>query len=381
MIKKSFFVMCIAHILIFLTVDTLASSLSLPRVERVTSAVLMSADSGQIVFEQNADHRVNPGALIQLMTLELVMEALEEGSITFDTTIQLPHDAQHVKKVFYSSGQKVKLFYLLESIAVVNAHDACIAVADHLADSRNDFIELMNEKAKQLGLSSTLIGDTCGRLKDTNRQHSTAKDMAQLAYYHIKKHPELSALYPESHFSFKGTHYKNRNYLLDYDEHIDGLKCAQLNDRTFHLIATCTRGDARYLAVITGAKSRKKSANQAVKLLYQGFTNFENVTLFDQGDEIAKTRIWKGKIDYIPLVSRQSVIVTVPKNMRHNISAKKKTVSRLYAPVTTDEKVGTLQVALREEVVKNIDLYPSLGVQRAHFFKQIWHSIILMFKK
>jgi D-alanyl-D-alanine carboxypeptidase (penicillin-binding protein 5/6) len=295
--------------------------------------------------------------------------------------IQLPQDTQHMKGVFLYTGQKVKLFHLLESIAVVNAHDACIAIADHLGDPRDNFIELMNERATRLGLSSTWIGDSCGRIEDTNLQHSTAKDMAQLAYYHIKKHPELLALYPESYFSFKGTHYKNKNYLLDYDELIDGLKCAQLNDRTFHLITTGARGDARYIAVIMGAKSKKKSANHAVKLLYQGFVNFEKVTLFNQGDEITKARVWKGKRDYISLVSRQNVIVTVPKNMRHNIRVKEKTVNRLYAPVTTNEKVGTLQIALREDVVKNIDLFPSLDVKRALFLKQFWHSIILMFKK
>lgn len=368
---------------LFLIETTFASNYSLPRLERITSAVLMSADSGQIIFEQNTHHRVNPGALIQLMTLELTIEALDRGVVSLETMIEISKDTQDVKgrKVFSYSGQKVKLYNLLESIAIVSAGDACVAIANHLGGSRNGFVELMNEKAKELGLSSTLIGDSCGCIKDTNQQYTTAHDMAQLAFYHIKRHPELLTLYPKSYFSFKGTHYKNKNYLLDYGEFIDGLRYAQINDRTFHLVATGSRNEARYIAIIMGAKTMKMSAYYALKLLYQGFMNFENVKLFEKGENIAEVRVWKGKLDHIFLVPGHSVIVTLPKGMTQDIVMEKEIIKVLSAPINKNEKVGKLNLVLGEDIIKSIDLFPSQNIEKAYFFKRLWHSILQKFKK
>jgi len=368
--------------LLFLVEVTLAAYHSLPRVDKVISAVLMSADSGQILFEQNANHRVNPGSLTQLMTLELAIEALDKGDVNLDTMIKLPKDIKSVKgrEVFSYSDKKVKFYYLIESIAIASAIDACSAIAHYLGGSRSGFIELANKKAKALKLHSTIIGDSCGCIEDVNQQYTTAHDMAQLAYYHITRHPELLTLYSKSYFSFKGTHYRNKNYLLDYGEHIDGLKCAQINDRTFHLITTGSWNGARYIAIIMGAKSRKMAAYYAVKLLYQGFTTFENVRLFEKGERIAEAKVWKGKVDHISLVHGHRVIVTVPKGTRQNLIMNEKISKVLVAPVSKNEKVGKLDIVLEEDIIKSVDLYSSQKIERAHLFKRMWHSFLLTFR-
>jgi len=354
----------------------------MPRVDKVISAVLMSADSGQILFEQNANHRVNPGSLIQLMTLELAMEALDKADVNLDTMIKQPKDIQSVigREVFSYSDEKVKFYYLLESIAIANASDACIAIANYLGGSKSGFIDLANKKAKELKLHSTIIGDSCGGIKDTNQQYTTAHDMAQLAYYHIKRHPELLTLYSKPYFSFKGTHYKNKNYILDYDERADGLKCAQINDRTFHLVSSGSWEDERYIAIIMGAKNRRMSAYYAVKLLYQGFMNFENLCLFEEGEKIADAKVWKGKVDEIHLVPEHKVIVTVPKGTEQDLSFNKKIVNLITAPIYKNEKVGKLDIMLGEDMVKSINLLSSQKVERAHLFKRMWHSFLLKFR-
>ena len=382
MLIKIFLKCSLFFLLVFLTKATVVSYYSLPRLDRVTSAVLISADSGQILFEQNTNHRVNPGTLIQLMTIELAINALDEGDVNLDTMIKLPKDIQHMetKKVFSYSGERVKFYNLLESIAIVSAGDACFAIAHYLGGSRNSFIDLMNRRAKELKLHSTLIGDSCGSIEDTTRQYTTAHDMAQLAYYHITRHPELLTLYSKSYFSLKGTHYRNKNYLLDYDEHIDGLKCAQLNERTFHIITTGSWNGARYIAVIMGAKSRKMAAYYAVKLLYQGFTIFENVRLFEKGESVADVRVWKGKVDRISLVTGHRVIVTVPKGKRQNLIMNEKISKLLVAPINKNKKVGELDIVLEEDIIKSIDLYPSQKIERGHLFKRMWHSFLLKFR-
>ena len=384
MVKKVFLRCLVFFSSLFLIEATFASNYSLPRLEGITSAVLMSANSGQILFEQNAYHRVNPGDLIQLMTLELAIEDLDRGVVSLETMIELSKDTQDVKgrRVFSHSGEKVKFYHLLESVAIISADDACIAIANHLGGSRNGFVELMNEKAKELGLSSTLIGDSCGCIEDTNQQYTTAHDMLQLAYYHIKRHPELLTLYSKSHFSFKGTHYRNKNYLLEYDnEYVDGLKGTQINERTYHLVATGSWDEARYIAIIVGAKTRKMAAYYALKLLYQGFAFFENVRLFEKGEEIAEYKVWKGESDYISLIPMHRVIVTVPKGKAQEISLNKIIPNLITAPIKKNEKLGKLDIVLREDVIKSIDLFPSQKMEQAHLFKRMWHNLLLKFKQ
>ena len=199
MVIKIFLQSALFFLLICFSEVALATYDYLPRLDRVTSAVLMSADSGQILFEQNANHRVNPGSLIQLMTLELAIEALDKGSVHLDTMIKLSEDVQHVKgrNVLTPSYEEVKFYSLIESIAIVSANDACIAIANQLGGSRSRFIDRMNKRAKELNLHSTLIGDSCGCIENTTQQYTTAYDMARLAYYHIKRHRELLTLYPK----------------------------------------------------------------------------------------------------------------------------------------------------------------------------------------
>lgn len=356
---------------------------SLPRLEKITSAVLMSADSGQILFEQNAHHRVNPGSLVQLMTLELAMESLQKGSVHLDTAIKLPENIPHGKgrSVFVPSYETVTFQYLLESIAIVSANDACMAIANRLGGSVSEFIDRMNKKANELNLHSTWIGDSCGRIKDTNKQYTTAHDMAQLAYYHINRHPEWLALYTKSYFNFRGIHYKNRNCLLNYDDRIDGLKYAKINNHTFHTLSTASWTDERYIAVILGAKSKNMALHHTRKLLNQGFLTFENVCLYEKGDTIDEAAVWKGNVDQIPLVSRQKVIVTIPKGRGHSLSFHKSISKVMMAPVGKNEKVGTLDILLNEHRIKSIEIFPSHNIEEAHILKRIWHSLLLAFKQ
>lgn len=383
MVKQVFLQFALFFLLVCSREVTAATYDSLPRLDRITSAVLMSADSGQILFEQNANHRVNPGSLIQLMTLELAMEALQMGSVHLDTTIKLPEDIQQVKgrNVFVPPYENVKFHDLLESIAIVGANDACMAIAHQLAGSVSGFINRMNKKANELNLHSTRIGDSCGCIKDTNKQYTTAHDIAQLAYYHMKRHPEWLPLYSKSYFSFGGIHYKNNNDLPDYDERINALKDARINNKTFHLVSTGHWNDERYLAVIMGAKTKNMAAHLALKLLNQGFVTFENVCLFEKGDKIDEAEVWKGNVDHIPLVSRHNAIVTIPKGKKDSISFHKSIAKVITAPFGKNEKVGTLDILLNEASIKSIDIYPSHKIEKAHLLKRIWHSLLLAFKQ
>jgi D-alanyl-D-alanine carboxypeptidase (penicillin-binding protein 5/6) len=381
---KTFLQNIVSVLITLLFIEYTHASYGLPRLQEITSAVLMSVDSGQILYAQNENHRVEPGDLIQIMTLELAYDALEKGIITPNAVVAVPNEEENaensIRKVFTVTKQKVPYLTVLNAIAIVNAHDACIMAANYLADSREIFARRMNGKALSLGLSSTLIDTSYGTAQDsTTYQCTTALDMAKLANFHIKNHPELLEIYSKPFFSYEGVHYKNKNFLLDADEHIDGLKYAKINDVTYHTITTGKWHNGRYIVVIMGANSKKIAKQRASVLLARGFMNFENVCLFKKGEVITACQVLKGERSVIPLVSKKNIMVTIPKGTRKKLEYKHIIEEAITAPVTLDRALGTLTIALDGKTVKVIKLFPSHQIEKAHFFKRIWQSIIHTF--
>jgi D-alanyl-D-alanine carboxypeptidase (penicillin-binding protein 5/6) len=253
-------------------------------------------------------------------------------------------------------------------------------VANYLADSREIFVRRMNGKALSLGLSSTIIDSSYGNTQDnTTYQCTTALDMAKLANFHIKNHPEILKIYSKPFFSYEGIHYKNKNVLLDADEHIDGLKYAKINDASYHTITTGKWHNGRYIVVIMGANSKKIAKQRASVLLARGFMNFENVCLFKKGEVITACQVLKGERSVIPLITRKNIIVTIPKGTRKKLEYKHIIEEAITAPVTLDRALGTLTIALDGKTVKVVKLFPSHQIEKAHFFKRIWQSIIHTF--
>ena len=195
-----------------------------------TSAVLLDAKSGQVIFEQNAQQTIPPASLAKLMTLYLAYDAIKSGSVTLNDNVLISKKAWETKgsKMFIEVDKRVQFQKLLEGIASISGNDACIAVAEHMAGMEEVFVVKMNEKVKLLGLTQTHYANVSGLPADS--QYTTALDMATLSYHYLKDHPEAVPIHGIKQFTFSGITQPNRNGLLWLDEGVDGLKTGWISD-------------------------------------------------------------------------------------------------------------------------------------------------------
>jgi len=344
------------------------------------AAVLLDALSGHIIFEQNPQKKVAPASLSKILTLYLAYDALKMGLVKPDDKVLISKKAWATKgsKMFIEVGKRVELQKLLAGIASISGNDACVAVAEYLAGLEEAFVARMNEKAGSLGIVNSQFKNVNGLpAKD---QYTTALDVGILAYHYLKDHPEALKMHSIKKFTFGGITQYNRNGLLWLDEGVDGLKTGWINDKAgFHLVATAKRGGQRFIAVVMGARSQRTRENEALKLLNYGFKNFSTVKMFNAHESIETMSVWKGKSNQVSLIVAEPGIVTVPMGEEQNISIIKKIPKRSFAPINRGEKIGELEITMKGELLKKIDLIARDEVPSGGSIKLLIHRAILSF--
>ena len=345
-----------------------------------TSAILLDAKSGQVIFEQNAQQTMPPASLAKIMTLYLAYDAIEAGSVSADDDVLISKKAWETQgsKMFVEVDKRVKLQKLLEGIASISGNDACIAVAEHMAGLEEVFVAKMNEKVKSLGLTQTQFKNVSGLPADD--QYTTASDMGLLSYHYIKDHPEALPVHGIKKFIFSGISQPNRNGLLWLDEGVDGLKTGWINDEDgYHLVATAKKGDQRLIAAVMGAKNERTRENEALKLLNYGFKNFSTVTVLKSDELIATVPVWKGTVNQVSLVPAGPGIVTVPAGEDKDLTLRKTIPDRLSAPIAAGAEVGTAEILLKGEILKTIGILAKDEVTPGSLSKRLYHTLLVSF--
>lgn len=345
-----------------------------------TSAILLDARSGQVIFEQNAQQTMPPASLAKLMTLYLAYDAIEAGSVSADDEVLISKKAWETQgsKMFVEVDKRVKLQKLLEGIASISGNDACIAVAEHMAGLEEVFVSQMNEKVKLLGLTQTQFKNVSGLPADD--QYTTASDMGFLAYHYLKDHPEALPIHGIKKFTFSGITQPNRNGLLWLNEGVDGLKTGWISDEDgYHLVATAKREDQRLIAVVMGAKNERTRENEALKLLNYGFKNFVTVTVIKPDELIATVPVWKGTVNQVSLVPAEPGIVTVPSGEEKELTLRKTMPDRLSAPISAGAEVGTAEILLKGEILKSLGILAKDQVTSGSLSKRLYHTVLLSF--
>lgn len=235
------------------------------------AALLVDSDSGKILHEHNADKLIQPASLSKILALYLINEDLRAGKIHLSDIIKVSANAVHTggSKMLHAEGNEVLLEDLIKGMAVISANDATIAVAEYLAGSVNKFVERMNDKARELGMSHSYFVNPHG-LSD-RRQLSTARDILILSRAYIRHFPEMLKIHSIQNFRYGFVTHHNLNTLLKKCPDVDGLKTGYVHAAGYHLIATARRGDVRLIAVVLGANNPRARADQASILLDKGF--------------------------------------------------------------------------------------------------------------
>jgi serine-type D-Ala-D-Ala carboxypeptidase (penicillin-binding protein 5/6) len=261
----------IAAVLLLSARITLAGEALNPFTVAVRAAVLMDAQSGELLYAQDANERIPPASLTKVLTLFLIFDAIQQGRADLGDIAPISKKASRTRgsKMFLKAGDRVPLEELIKGIAVDSGNDASVAVAEYLEGSERAFVAKMNEKLQALGIRHTRIETVHGL--PARRQYTTAADMAVLARAYLKAHPEALRYHQLTSYTYRNISQENHNKLLFQDPSVDGLKTGYTRKSGYNLLATAKRGDQRLIAVVLQAKSRTIREEETLRLLNFGF--------------------------------------------------------------------------------------------------------------
>jgi D-alanyl-D-alanine carboxypeptidase (penicillin-binding protein 5/6) len=348
----------------------------------VKSYLVMDANSGHIIAEKNANESLAPASLTKVMPLYLAAEALMEGRVSLHDQTIVSEKAWRTggSRMFIRVGTSVAIDDLIKGIAVASGNDAAVALVEHLFGSEEVGVEMMNQKAKQLGMLGTNYADSSGLPhRDT---YSTAADQAKLAVVWLKNFPDYYHWFGEKWFSYSGIKQSNRNRLLWRDSSVDGLKTGHTDGAGYCLVSSAKRGQMRLVAVVMGAATENIRANQSMALLNYGFRFFESHKLFSAGNPVATPKVYLGKKNSIPLGFTDDFYITLParqhKKLKANVVLAKK---NLRAPIIKGKVYGVVNIMANDKIVATKQLVALADNKSGNFFFNFFDYAKLLFRK
>ena len=344
----------------------------------------------QILAAKDIDAVMEPASLTKLMTAYLTFEALKTKRITLEQTFAVSEKAWKMpgSRMFITPNAQIRVEDLLKGMIVQSGNDATMALAEGMAGSEEAFVQLMNAKAKQLGMNNTGYRNPEGLTAPGHT--TTARDMALLSTRLLADFPEYVGYYAIKEYAYPGTpetNKSNRNALLFRDPTVDGLKTGHTDAAGYNLIATAKRTSPavpqgrRLLAVVFGTASEKDRANETQKLLNWGYTAFEGVQLLAADQPAQQARVWKGKQNEVGMGSRQPIIVAVPAGQGQSVTTHIEAHKPLVAPLAAEQAIGTLKASFNGQPIASVPLVALQAVPQAGFFGRLWDAILMLFAK
>ncbi len=368
--------------LLLTTLTTTASPIPDPPQIAARAYILMDADSGAVLAEQNADERLPPASLTKMMTSYVLANEIRGGRISRDDMVSVSENAWSQNPLFEGSslmwiepGKEVSIADLERGIIISSGNDACVAIAEHVAGSEPVFAEMMNSEAQRLGMYDTHYTNAHG-LPDPEL-YTTARDLATLARATVKDHPLQYPIYAEREFTYNGIRQYNRNTLLGQDPSVDGLKTGHTEAAGYCLVASAKREQMRLVSVVLGTESKRARATESRSLLNYGFRFFETATVLSAGSELEAPRIWKGIVDNVPVGVAEDVLLTLPRGRVDEIRTELSLQPEIEAPVAQGDVLGSLSITLDGEQVYTGDLVALSAVEQGGIFSRLWDMILL----
>lgn len=344
------------------------------------AAVLMEVSTGTILFEQNADDPIEPASFTKIATLYLVFEALRQGRIHLNDEVWISETAWRTggSKMFVGIGTRIPLEDLIKGIAVVSGNDACVATAEHVSGSVDTFVDAMNRKCRELGMTRTTFLNPNGL--PAEGQVTTARDMATLDTAYLKKFPESLQYHSMKEWSYNNIVQYNRNHLLLKDSTIDGLKTGYIAASGYHLSATSQRNGMRLVAVVMGAVNPATREREALKLLNYGFRNFTLIQPFQEGQPITTVKVWKGQTNSLQLYPKDKATFLIPQTQKDLLKWNIQVPSDVTAPIQSGQEVGQLIFTVSDQPKRTVALVSNEDIPLAGWFKRSWQSLFAVMR-
>ena len=341
-----------------------------PEIE-ATSYMIMDADSGFYLVEQNIDQPVEPASLTKMMTAYVVGSQISDGHITMSDQVTISERAWRMggSRMFIEVGKKVSVEDLLKGVIIQSGNDASVALAEHVSGTEEAFAQLMNQYAAELGLKDTHYMNSSGWPHENH--YTTARDLATLARALVRDQPEIYAMHSVREFTYNDIKQPNRNSMLWKDASVDGIKTGHTENAGYCLVASSVRDGIRLISVVMGTDGigARTSATQA--LLNYSYRFYETRKLFSDGEVVTTVKVWKGEQDSLDLVVENDLVLTLPKGQYDELQTVMTFDKELIAPIPAGQVLGRLELLLKDAVIASSPLVALEAVTEGSFFVRL----------
>tara|TARA_A100000164_G_C21930231_1_gene785148 strand:- start:681 stop:1832 length:1152 start_codon:yes stop_codon:yes gene_type:complete len=347
------------------------------------TAILQDFYSGEILYEKEADRSIYPASMTKIMTAIIAFDLIKSGDLRLDEKFIISEKAWRLSTSGYSSmfimvGDQVSVENLLKGIIVASGNDACIALAEGIAGTEEEFAILMTSKAKELNMENTNFANSSG-INDPNN-YSTVRDILKMSKYLIKNHPKFYKMFAEKEFMWDRTGgdpitQGNRNPLLYKNLGADGIKTGYLAVEKYSLASSIKRNGRRLIAIGSGFESKNSRSKESVKLLTYGLTHYDLVQITKANQTFENIEVWLGKENSVGAYTNQDIYKSIKKAKKRLLKVSVNYKGPIEAPIKKDQKIATLKIVYDHELVGEYDLLASKEIKKVNFFSKIIRSL------
>jgi len=347
------------------------------------TAILQDYFSGEILYEKNADASIYPASMTKIMTAIVAFDLIKSGDLSLDDNFIVSEKAWRLSTAGYSSmfimvGDEVSVEDLLRGIIVASGNDACIALAEGIAGTEEEFAILMTAKAQEIGMENTNFSNSSG-INDPNN-YSTVRDILLMSNYLIKEHPKFYEYFAEKEFTWDRTGgdpitQGNRNPLLYKNLGADGIKTGYLAVEKYSLASSIMRNGRRLIAVGSGFNTKNSRSRESTKILTYGLTNFDLVKIADSQTPISEVDVWLGKQNNVKVYTKKDIYKTIKKARKKNLKISVNYEGPIEAPINKDDVLAKLKVVYEDEIIGEYDLYALQDVKKLNMFSRLMRSL------
>ena len=371
------------RILILLMINFLfipvVSAEDLKLAENAKSAILIEASTGEILFEKNADERLVPASMTKMMSMLVIIEAIENGDLKWNQEIQVSENASSMggSQILLETGEKMSVRDLFKGVAIASGNDAVVALAEAVAGTEDAFVQKMNDKAKELGLKNTNFKNPHGL--DTANHYSSARDMSLIAKELVKheKVLEFTSVYED--YLRENTDRKiwlvNTNKLVRFYDGVDGLKTGFTEGAGYCLTATAKKDGMRVIAVVMGEADSKMRNQEVSEMLDYAFAQYKLDNLLEDGYSLGKYKVYNGKDEFVTVIPKDGATILRKKGEKSSKATYEALVYELKAPLKKGDIVGSLKIKEDGKIIKKVKLTVDKNVKKANYLELLGRNI------
>ncbi|MDA9877046.1 D-alanyl-D-alanine carboxypeptidase [Candidatus Pelagibacter sp.] len=350
---------------------------------KARTVILQDYLSGEILYEKEADKSIYPASMTKIMTAIVAFDLIRSGDLSLDEKFLVSENSWRLSSAGYSSmfimvGDEVSVENLLRGIIVASGNDACVALAEGIAGSEEEFAIMMTSKAKEIGMQNTNFANSSG-INNTENV-STVRDIMLMSSYLIKEFPEEYKYFAEKEFTWDRTGgdpitQGNRNPLLYKSLGADGIKTGYLAVEKYSLASSVYRNGRRLIAVGSGFNTKKDRSRESAKLITWGLTNFDLIEIAKTEVPIDQIDVWLGKQKTVGAYLKTDVYKTIPKARKKYLKVSISYKGPIQAPIKKDDIIGKLKITYKNELIDEYDLFAFEDVKKLNVFSRLLKSI------